>query len=160
MDTFCIPIVVEDEQDLYEKYYPSALTFSSDLAAYLEDFLEDRKLGDGVILELQASQQPDMEHFRNAFHAFTDKLIRRNSKAIHLADLKAILFLLLGMAFVSIGVALAGRVDSLGAEIISAIGSFALWGAASTFIETLPTLRVEKKRLEIFSKAEIRYKAV
>ena len=102
MDTFCIPIVVDDETDLYEKYYPSAMTFSADLTAYLEDFLEDRKLGDGVILELQASQQPDIEHFRSAFHAFTDKLIRRNSKSIHLADLKAILFLLLGMAFVSV----------------------------------------------------------
>ena len=160
MDTLCIPIKVEDEKDLYDRFLPSALAFSSELTAYLEDYLEDRKLGEGVILELYAPQPPDMEHFRNAFHAFTEKLIRRNNKAIRLADLKAVLFLLLGMAFVSIGLALAGRVDSIGAEIISAIGSFAMWGAAASFIETLPTLRVEKKRLEIFSKAEIRYKAL
>ncbi|MBR4472226.1 MAG: hypothetical protein IKS55_01170 [Oscillospiraceae bacterium] len=160
MDTFCIPIKVEDEKDLYEPFLPSALAFSGELTAYLEDYLEDRKLGNGVILELQASQPPDMDHFRNAYHAFIEKLIRRNNKAIRLADLKAVLFLLLGMAFVSIGLALAGRVDSIGAEIISAIGSFAMWGAAASFIETLPTLRVEKKRLEIFSKAEIRYKAL
>ena len=159
MDTFCIPIKVEDEQDLYERFLPSALSFSGELTAYLEDYLEDRQLGEGVILELQAPQPPDMEHFRNAFHAFTEKLIRRNSKAIRLADLETVLFLLLGMAFVSIRVALGDSVNTIGAEIISAIGSFAMWGAAATFIETLPTLRVEKKRLELFSRAEIRYKA-
>ena len=160
MDTFCIPIKVEEEKDLYESFLPSALAFSGELTAYLEDFLEDRKPGENVSLELQAPQPPDMEHFRNTFHAFTEKLIRRNKKAIRLADLETVLFLLLGMAFVSIRVALGDGVDTIGAEIISAIGSFAMWGAAASFIETRTTLRVEKKRLELFSKAEIRYKAI
>ena len=160
MYKLCIPIKVEDENDLYERFLPSALSFSGEFTAYLEDFLEDRKLGEGVSLELQASQPLDMEHFRSTFHAFIEKLIRRNNKAIRLANLKAILFLLLGMAFVSIRVALGDNVDTIGAEIISAVGSFALWGAAAGFIETMPTLRIEEKRLELFSKAEIRYKAV
>jgi hypothetical protein len=159
-ETFCIPVKVENENDLYEKFLPSGLSFSSDLTAYLEDCLEDRELGENVSLELQSSQELDMEHFRDAFHVFMEKLIVRNNKEIHLADLKAILFLLMGIVFVAIGVAVANRVDMIVASIISAIGSYAMWGAAATFIETLPTLRVKKKRLEIFANGEIRYKAI
>jgi hypothetical protein len=160
MSTFCIPVKVENEKDLYDKFLPSALSFSSELTAYFEDYLEERKLGESISLELQASQEPDMEHFRSAYHACMEKMIRRNEKAIRQADVSTIIFLIIGMAFVSVGVALAGRVDTIFAEIISAFGSFAMWGAASTFIQTLPTLRFKRKRLKVFSKAEIHYKAI
>ena len=160
MNTFCIPVKVENEKDLYDKFLPSSLSFSSEFKAYLEDYMMERKIGEGVSLELQAPQEPDMEHFRNTFHAYMEKMIQRNEREIHLADMNAVIYLIIGMAFVSIGLALAGRADAIFAEVISAFGSFALWGAASTFIETVPTLRVKRKRLEIFSKAEIRYKAV
>ena len=158
--TFSIPIKIENEKDLYDKFFPSGLSFSGELTAYLEDYLEDRRIGESVSLELQASQMPDMEHFRNAFQTFAEKLIQRNKRQIRLADGKAILYLLLGIAILTVGIALVGRVDTIAAEIISAAGSFALWSAASTFIETLPTLRVKQKRLDIFSKAEIGYKAI
>ena len=68
MNTFCIPIKVEDEKDLYDRFLPSALSFSGELTAYLEDYLEERKLGEGVCLELHAPQEPDMDHFRKTFH--------------------------------------------------------------------------------------------
>ena len=45
-------------------------------------------------------------------------------------------------------------------EIISAAGSFAMWTAIAAFVERLPTLRVEQKRLKTFSDAELRYKAI
>ena len=160
MSTFCISVKVEDEKDLYDRFLPSGLSFSSELTAYLENYLEERKLGESVSLELQASQEPDMEHFRSAYHAFREKLIQRNEKAIRQTDLNTIIFLIIGMAFVSVGLTLAGRVDAILAEIISAFGSFALWGAASSFIETLPTLRFKRKRLKKLSDAEIHYKAV
>ncbi len=160
MNTFCIPIKVEDENDLYDRFLPSGLSFSGDLTAYLEDYLEDRRLGESVTLELQASQMPDMEHFRKTFHVFVEKLIERNRRKIRLADWKAILFQVMGISFVGIGLVLSGRVDTIADEIISAVGSFAMWSAASTFIETLPTLRLEQTRLKLFSKAEIRYKAI
>ena len=35
-----------------------------------------------------------------------------------------------------------------------------MWTAIAAFVETLTTLRVEQKRLKIFSEAEIRYKAI
>ena len=41
MNKFCIPIRVEDEEDLYDRFYPSGLSFSGELVAYglARDFL-------------------------------------------------------------------------------------------------------------------------
>ena len=35
-----------------------------------------------------------------------------------------------------------------------------MWTAIAAFVETLPSLRVEQKRLKSFSDAELRYKAI
>ena len=153
MNTFCIPIKVENEEDLYDRFLPSGLSFSGELMAYLEDYLEDRRPGEGVCLELYAANEPDMNHFRNAYQTFLEKIIQRNNRAIHLADLKAVLSLVMGTAFISIGLALAGSVDQIVSEIIYSIGSFGMWAAIAAFIETIPTLRARKKRLELFSRA-------
>ena len=158
MDTFCIPIKVTDEEDLYDGFCPSGLAFSGELVAYLEDYLIDRRIGENVCLELQAAQPPDMARFRDACHAYLEKLTQRNKRAIRQSDLRALAALLLGVVFISLGYTFSGRVDSITAEIISAVGSFSLWAAIAIYLETLPTLRYKEKILKVFSKAEIRYR--
>ena len=158
MNPFCIPIKVEDEGDLYDRFLPSGLSFSSELVAYLADYIEDRKIGEKICIELYATREPDMERFRNTYTTFVQKLIGRNKRETARADLQAILFLLLGVASVALGFSLADNVDRIAAEILAAGGSFALWGAISAFLETLPTLRYRNKLLKVFLKAEISYK--
>ena len=159
MNTFCIPIKVDDEGDLYDRFLPSGLAFSGELVDYLLDCIEDRKTGEKIRIELHAAKEPDMERFRNTYHAYIRKLIKRNKKETHKVDLQAIMFLGLGIAFVSIGLVLADRIDRIATEILAAGGSFALWGATAAFLETLPTLRYKTKLLEqVALKAEICYK--
>ena len=55
MNTFCIPIKVDDEADLYERFLPSGMSFSGELQAYLEDYLEDRRIGEGILEWVQVS---------------------------------------------------------------------------------------------------------
>ncbi len=158
MNTFCIPIKVGDEANLYDRFLPSGLSFSGELVNYLADYIEDRKPGEHICIELHASREPDMEHFRSTYSAFIQKLARRNWIETRKVDLQAVMFLLMGVAFVSAGIALAGRVDRIVAEILAAGGSFALWGALAAFLQTLPTLRYRKKLLQVFQEAEIRWK--
>ena len=96
-----------------------------------------------------------MDHFRSTYNVFIKKLIQRNRREIRLLDLKALLFLNMDIVFVFIGLVLAGRVDVILAEIISAVGSFSMWSAAYTFIETVPTLRYKDKLLKLYANAEI-----
>ena len=157
MSVFCIPVKVAEEESLYDPFCPSGLSFSGDLVEYLGDYIEDRKMGEDVLIELQAEQEPDMERFRNTYTGFIEKLIRRNKKEIRLSDLRAYASLFLGVLFVFLGVALADRVSNIGAEVISAVGSFALWAAIALFIETIPTLRYKDRVLKRFLKAEIHF---
>jgi len=158
MNTFCIPIRVTDEEALYDPFYPSGLSFSGELMDYLEDCLEDRKVGDGLCLELQASEMPDMEHFKKTYQVFAEKLISRNKRKIHKQDLYAAISLAAGVIFIALGFALDGKASPVVCEVIASIGSFSLWGAIAAFIETIPTLRLKGILLQKFSKAEIRYR--
>ena len=157
MSVFSIPVKVAEEENLYEPFCPTGLSFSSDLVEYLGDYIEDRKMGEDILIELQAEQEPDMERFRNTYTGFIEKLMRRNKKEIRLSDLRAYASLLLGVLFVFLGYALADRVSNIGAEVISAVGSFALWAAIALFIETIPTLRYKDRVLKRFLKAEIHF---
>ena len=159
MNTFCIPIRVDDEADLYDRFLPSGLSFSGELVDYLEDYLQDRKVGEKVCIELHAAAEPDMEHFRNTYNAHIEKLIRRNKRETRKVDLQAVMFLAMGILFVAIGFVFADKIDRIATEIFAAGGSFALWGAIAAFLETLPTLRYKTKLLErVALKADIRFK--
>ena len=157
MRRFSIPIKVEDESELYDRFVPSGQAFSGELVSYLADCIEDRNLGENILIELHASEKPDMERFRNTYNAFVDKLIRRNSREIRKVDFQAVLSMAFGVLVVSAGFALEDRISRVLAEILGAGGSFALWAAIASFLETLPTLRYRKKLLQFFLKAEICY---
>ena len=158
MNEFCIPIRVEDEEALYDAFYPSGRSFSGDLVVYLEDYIVDHKLGENIGIELQSSTGLDMERFRATYQTYVEKLIRRNKREIRRSDLKAGAALLLGAIFVIIGYSTADQVHTVTAEIISAVGSFSMWAAIALFIETLPTLRYKDRILKLFSEAEIRFR--
>ncbi|MBQ1792988.1 MAG: hypothetical protein II008_22660, partial [Oscillospiraceae bacterium] len=109
MNTFCIPIRVEDESDLYDKFLPSGLSFSGELVDYLEDYLQDRKVGEKICIELHAAAEPDMERFLNTYTAYIEKLSHSNKRETAKIDLQAIMSLALGILFVVAGFTLADR---------------------------------------------------
>jgi hypothetical protein len=161
MKAFTVPIKVEDESDLYDRFLPSGLAFSGELVDYLLDCIEDRKPGEKVSIELHAASEPDMERFRKTYNAYIKKLIRRNKRETTKIDIQAIMFMAMGIAFVVIGLVFADRIDRIATEILAAGGSFALWGAIAAFLETLPTLRFKTKLLkEVAAKADIRFKQI
>lgn len=157
MKALCIPIKVEDENELYDRFVPSGLAFSGELVSYLEDCIEDRIVGEKLSIELHASTEPDMERFRAAYTAFIEKMIRRTRRETGRTNVRTVFSLIFGIIFVCAGFALEGRISRVLAEILGAGGSFALWAAIAGFLETLPTLRYRKILLQIFMKAEICY---
>lgn len=157
MSEFIIPIHVRDESDLYTAFDPSGLSFSSDLTEYLSDYVEDRKLGETICVEIRSDTLPDMERLMKAFLEFTEKLSRRNKREIKLSSVNAIRLLIIGILFIFIGICSSNIVNSITAAIISTIGSFSVWEASAVWIETLPALRKREKILKEVADAKIRY---
>lgn len=157
MSDFIIPIYVRDESELYTAFDPSGLSFSSDLTEYLSDYVEDRKLGEMICVEVRSEARPDMERMKKAFAAFTDKLSRRNRREIMRSRANSIRILIIGILFIVIGISSSNHVNSVIAAIVSTIGSFSVWEASAEWIETLPALRKKEKVLKLIADAEIRY---
>lgn len=157
MGEFIIPINVGEEKDMYTEYDPSGLSFSSNLTDYLSDYVEDRKLGERVCVEIRSDAEPDMEKIRKAFLLFIEKLSRRNRREIRRNQVNSMRLLLIGTLFIVIGIVSASRINSVAAAIISTIGSFSVWEASAVWIETLPSLKKRERLLNMFAEAEIRY---
>ena len=153
---FVIPIRVRDENDLFSEFDPSGLSLSSDLTEYLGDYVEDRKLGERVCFEIRSDTRPDMERTRKAILLFIEKLSRRNRREIRRNQANFLRLLVIGILFIVMGIALAGRMNTVLAAIISTIGSFSVWEASAIWIETLPVLRAKDRVLKSFAEAEIR----
>ena len=157
MGEFIIPVHISDETDLYTQFDPSGLAFSSDLTEYLSDYVEDRKPGETICVEIRSDTQPDLERIRQAFHLFIEKLTRRNRRETRRNRANSIRLLLIGIFFIVIGILSAHHINSVVAAIISTIGSFSIWEASSIWIEILPALRKRERQLKMFADAKIRY---
>lgn len=158
MSKFIIPIQVKDEQELYSRLDPSGLSFSSELTDYLSDCIEDRRLGEGVYIELSAAYPPDMERFKNAYLLYLKKQQERNKKEMAKSRVNALRLLLIGIAFILIGIIFSAFLNEVIAAIISTIGSFSVWEASAVWIETLPELRKRERLLQMLMKADIEYR--
>ncbi len=156
MGVLSIPVRVTDEKELYDPFDPTGLSLSSALSSYLQDALEDRRIGKSVALELYTSLDIDIERFSKAYSAFIEKLVDRNRRSRIRERLNAMRLLGIGISFILIGIFFSSCMDQVVAAIISTIGSFAVWEASAVWIQVLPRMRVKERILESMAKAEIR----
>ena len=157
MGEFIIPINIGCEKEIYSEFDPSGLAFSSDLTAYLSDYIEDRKLGEQVCIEVRSKTEPDMERLRKAFLLFADKLSRRNKRETIKSKFRVLRLLLIGILFIVVSILTESLIGQVLAVIISTIGSFSVWEASAVWIETLPELRKRDRILRKMSDTEFRY---
>ncbi len=158
MSDFIIPLSIQDEQTLYSSFDPSGLSLSSEITDYLSDYIEERRLGERVCLEVTTDSTFDTERFRKAYLLFMQKQQRRNRREIVSCNLNAVRLLLIGIIFIVIGIVFAPKMKEIIAAIISTIGSFSVWEASAHWIEALPELRKKERVLNLLSEAEMRVK--
>ncbi len=156
MSEFIIPIKEDNEDDLFASFDPSGLSLSGEVTEYREDYMEDRRPGERVCIEVATDKPFDTERFRKAYLLFIQKLQRRNRRDIIKCNISAIRLLIIGVVFIVIGIAFASKMNEVVAAIISTIGSFSVWEASAQWIETLPALRKKDRILGMLSGAELR----
>lgn len=156
MTNFIIPIQVQDEPSLYSPFDPSGLSLSEELTAYLNDYVEDRRLGEKVCFELHTRGEIGAERFRKACLVYLQKLQKRNKREIVKCSAGALRLLLIGVAFILLGLVLAPKLNEVLAAIVSTIGSFSVWEASAQWIEVLPALRKKDRILTLLSDAEFK----
>ena len=143
MDKHVVTLCVKDEDALYLPFSP-AKEFNSDVTDYLISRLGERNRGQKVVLRIISSRMIDEDTFRAALKrwasADTDRL-KREQKANFM---KQIWMFGMGVAFIAASLVLESVIPVLPYTILSTIGAFAMWEAASIWIIQGPKLRIRR----------------
>ena len=135
---FDIHLHVIDEASLYNPLDPTGLTFNSDVYDYIEDCYSEKHLYEVPRLLVSADTPIDQERLKKAFIRYLQEEQDCNERERKRNTVHMLRLLIIGLLFIVAGVMLANVLNAVGAEILSIIGSFAVWEAAGGWFEQRP----------------------
>lgn len=154
MDTFEIRVRITVEDDLYSPYDPDRLTLNGDLLAYLVERYTEKEFGKKTVLRF-TGMEIDNERLKAALRHHVETELERNRREKRRNHLKQMRLFLIGLAFVTAGILLGQILDAVPVEILSIVGSFAVWEAANIWIVENPGLDLQRRRFRKLLEAEI-----
>lgn len=144
MGEYKINIVIREEENAYNPFDPSGETISDDVKSYLQEKFRDRSIGDKIKLHIISEEQIDEEKFKKALHLWIEKEAQRNRKERQLNNIQMLRMLIIGAVFIAVSIALEIKVGVIWYTILSTIGAFSMWEAASYWLVKNPKLKHDK----------------
>ncbi|MBR1811199.1 MAG: hypothetical protein IJ766_06085 [Clostridia bacterium] len=154
MDTFEIKIKINDESELYNSFDPEQTTLNDELLTYLTDRYTEKEFKKKAVLVF-SGEGIDGAHLKSALHRHVELELEKNAKQKKLNYLKQLRLFLIGLIFVAAGILPGKYLSSIPIEILSIIGSFAVWEAANIWIVQNPGLNIRKRLLKRLLDADI-----
>ncbi len=143
-----INLKIHEEKDLYSPYDESCLTLNDDVSDYLAGQYNKKEIGDEIILKIRCDEPVSFDRVRAAFreHIHEQEVVNANQKRLSL--IKQIWLFCVGIVFVAAAILLDGILSAVIVELISIVGSFAVWEAANIWIVENPRTRLAKRTME------------
>ena len=138
-----IRIKIHDEADLYEPFDPDGSLLSEDVVSYFSRRFQERAVGEAASLRIISDVPVNEER------------LEQNAREQRKYSLKQLYLVLIGLAFIALWLVLARTTEGIGSEVLSIIGSFAVWEAANIWIVEKPALRLSKHRLKGLADMEV-----
>lgn len=141
---YSITLNVESEEELYNSLDPQQNLLADNVKAYVYDKLQARDQPDGVELCVCSKVPIDEERFKSAI----DRLIEEENRSIHASRkrnrIQQALMFGAGVLFIALSLALQPVVNVVWFTVLSTIGAFSMWEAASIWIVRGPQLRLRE----------------
>jgi hypothetical protein len=157
METLEIKLRIHDENELYSRFDEDRQVLSDDVISYISDRFDERKLGSRIRVKIISDEPLDEENVKSAFMRSADALKSLNRKQRLLNNGKMIRLLIIGVALLAIGIVLTISLDQLPLALISAVGTFAVWEAASICLVKNPENTAARQRIEKLRDSEIEF---
>ena len=154
MDMFEIGIHINDEGELYNSFDESKTTLNENLLSYLQERYVEKEFGKRAVL-IFSGAKIDEDNLRAALRHHVEAELDRIKRKKKFNFLKQLRLFLIGLVFVAAGLILGNVLNSIPVEILSIIGSFAVWEAANIWIVENPTIRLQKRLNEKLLEAKI-----
>lgn len=136
-----IPLRIECEDDLYNKLDPTRSSIDDSVYDYMFEKMSVVRRGEKVRVNIFSAQKVDEDRIRKAFINNIDDLLSELHRERMMNRMSQIRLFIIGIAFISFWLAAATYLDGIWPEVLSIIGSFAVWEAANIWIKDNPALR-------------------
>ena len=154
-ETFEINLRIHSEDELYNPFDEEHQTISSDVIDYLYSRYQEKDLRDKLTVHIISDDPIDVDNLQAAFRGYLNSLQKTLAKERRKNAVKQIWMFGIGVLFIGSGLIMSDRLPALSGEIISTIGAFSMWEAASIWIVENPKNRISRRWLDIISKTEI-----
>ena len=151
-----ISIKIHEENDLYNPFDPDRIMFSDSVTAYILRKYHEIERSDQYCINIISDLPVDEERVRENFRTNMINEQHVQSREHHLSTLKQIRLFIIGIAFIAAWLFTRSN-HRIFVEILSIIGSFAVYEAANIWISEKPYIRAVKLRLKKLEDTEIRF---
>lgn len=153
-----IGLHIHAENDLYHPLDPDQKLLSDEVISYLQrKYSDDAQFGKKMVIRIVSDIPVNEEHVRQSFHDWINSECRSLEKEQHRIRIRQLRLFLIGIFFIAIWLYFAMTKDNVFVEVLSIIGSFAVWEAADIWIVERPEIRIQKKRTDRLHETKIRF---
>ena len=146
-----IALSVRDEEQLYNSFDPQRNLLNDEVKAYLLSKVQIKGRMDGVNLEVRSATALDEERFASGIDRWVAEEEQSIKESRRRNTIQQSWMFGLGVLFITLSLLLQPMVGTVWFTVISTIGAFSMWEAASIWIVHNPRLKMRRravKRLE------------
>ena len=155
-----IKVKIHEESDLYNTFDPDAAQLSDEVVSYILRKYQEKEREEKHCIHIISDTPVDEDRVWKNIHAYTkheEEIIGREQQN---STAKQIRLFIIGIAFIAFWMFAASRTENIGVEVLSIIGSFAVWEAANIWIVERPTMRMNRRRLKKLMETEIKFTVI
>lgn len=148
-----IKLVIHDENVLYNPLDRTVI--SNDVALFIKDRISE--IHSSLNLGIISDEPVDIERLKKAIDTYVQTEKRKLDFELRWNSLRQLRLFLIGIAFIALWLFASSKIKEIWLEVLSIIGSFAVWEAANIWVIDKPDIRIKKRLLRLLGSAEIRY---
>ena len=151
-----IKVHVHEEADLYNPFDPDQVLLSDDVVSYILRKYEERPdVREKHVIHIYSDSPVDEERVRQNIRHYTEEEGMMMKRQQQRSRVKQLRMFIIGLAFIAFWLFLAAKSENILVEVLSIIGSFAVWEAANIWIVEVPELKLNRRRLARLEETEI-----
>lgn len=139
-----INIHVKNEDELYNGFDKTKKTLSDEVISYIEREEELIPIYNKIEICIETDKKIDLENFMQAYDEYFEDVISTENKQIKFNNAKKVWLGLIGLIFVVASITLTNMFDTIVTDVLSIIGSFAIWEVADLIILGNKKIKLEK----------------
>ncbi len=143
-----INLNIENEKELYNPFDTEADFLSEDIKSYITNRMGDKSIGEEVKIRIISPCSVNQERIKKAFHKWVDEEENAIKKEFRRNFVQQIWMFAIGVVFIALSLFLENKIGVVWYTVLSTIGAFSMWEAASIWIIQNPKLRLRRRTVK------------